>query len=70
MCELTGEDRVVLYLRHYLDLPEREIAAAIGQRPGTVKSRLHRAGARLRHVIDERYPGLRPEPAGVGERHD
>ncbi|MFN0146082.1 MAG: RNA polymerase sigma factor [Dehalococcoidia bacterium] len=60
MRELSEEDRVVLYLRWFLDLPEREIAAAIGKPPGTVKSRLHRAGARLRAVIEEQYPSLRP----------
>jgi DNA-directed RNA polymerase specialized sigma24 family protein len=30
-------------LRYYADLTEREIATAIGRRPGTVKSRLHEA---------------------------
>ena len=33
--------RVPLILRYYLDLSEKEIARAIGVRPGTVKSRLH-----------------------------
>jgi RNA polymerase sigma-70 factor (ECF subfamily) len=59
--ELPPDDRVVLYLRHFLDLPEREIAEAIGKRPGTVKSRLNRASGRLRGVIEERYPSLKPE---------
>lgn len=62
--ELREEDRVVLYLRHYLELPEREIAAVLDCAPGTVKSRLHRASARLREVIDARYPGLRPGSEG------
>lgn len=57
--ELPEADRVVLHLRYYLDLPEREIAAAIGKPPGTVKSRLHRAGRRLRHVIESNYPELK-----------
>lgn len=35
--------RVVVVLRYYADLTEREIATAIGRRPGTVKSRLHEA---------------------------
>jgi len=35
--------RVVVVLRYYADLSEREIATAIGRRPGTVKSRLHEA---------------------------
>jgi len=35
--------RVVVVLRYYADLTEREIATAVGRRPGTVKSRLHEA---------------------------
>jgi RNA polymerase sigma factor (sigma-70 family) len=58
--ELSRGDQEVLYLRYYLDLPEREIAEAIGQRPGTVKSRLSRAKRRLQSVIEQRYPFLRP----------
>lgn len=57
---LSPEDQAVLHLRYYLDLPEREIAEVIGQRPGTVKSRLSRAKERLRVVIEQRYPTLRP----------
>jgi RNA polymerase sigma-70 factor (ECF subfamily) len=56
--ELPEDDRVVLHLRYFLELPEREIAAAIGKPPGTVKSRLHRAGKRLRAVVETRYPQL------------
>lgn len=57
--ELSQDDRVILHLRYYLELPEREIAAVIGKPAGTVKSRLHRAGRRLRAVIEARYPELR-----------
>jgi len=64
--ELSEDDRVVLYLRYFLDLPEREIATVIGKAPGTVKSRLNRAGGRLRGVIETRYPGLRPAAEGGG----
>ena len=35
--------QVVVVLRYYGDLPERDIATAIARRPGTVKSRLHEA---------------------------
>jgi RNA polymerase sigma-70 factor, ECF subfamily len=35
--------RIVVVLRYYAELSEREIATAIGRRPGTVKSRLHEA---------------------------
>ena len=65
--ELPEDDRIVLYLRYFLELPEKEIATVIGKAPGTVKSRLHRAGGRLRDVIEERYPWLRP--AGEGGAH-
>jgi RNA polymerase sigma factor (sigma-70 family) len=40
--------RVPVVLRYYADLSEREIAQAIGRRPGTVKSRLHEARRRLK----------------------
>lgn len=56
--ELPIDDRVVLHLRYFLDLPEREIATTIGKPAGTVKSRLHRASARLRSVIETNYPQL------------
>lgn len=35
--------RVPVVLRYFAGLSEKEIAAAIGRRPGTVKSRLHEA---------------------------
>jgi len=56
--ELPLDDRVVLHLRYFLDLPEREIAATIGKPAGTVKSRLHRASMRLRELIERKYPQL------------
>ena len=34
------------------------MAVALAVRPGTVKSRLSRAAARLRTVVRERYPEL------------
>lgn len=57
---LSHDDQVVLYLRHFLDLPEREIATTIGKRPGTVKSRLSRARQRLRALVEASYPSLIP----------
>lgn len=58
IAELPEDDRVVLRLRYLLELPEREIAAAIRKPAGTVKSRLHRASKRLRAVVETRYPQL------------
>ena len=51
--------RVVIVLRYYADLSEREIATAIGRRPGTVKSRLHEARRQL-----ALHPSLLSQPAG------
>ena len=47
------EDRVVIAYRYFFDLSEAEMATALGVAPGTVKSRLSRALARLRAVMDE-----------------
>jgi RNA polymerase sigma-70 factor, ECF subfamily len=41
--DLPAHLRVVVVLRYYADLSEREIATAIGRPAGTVKSRLHEA---------------------------
>lgn len=48
---LPHRQRAVVVLRYYLDLSETEIAAAIGCRPGTVKSLASRALARLSKEI-------------------
>lgn len=54
--------RVVVVLRYYAQLTEREIAAVIHRRPGTVKSRLHDA-----KVILGSDPVLAMyEPVGAG----
>lgn len=45
---LGEEDRAVIAYRYFLDLSEAEMAALLGCRPGTVKSRLSRALGRLR----------------------
>lgn len=51
--KLSGNDQQVLLLRYALDLAESEIADALGVARGTVKSRLHRALARLREVVTD-----------------
>ena len=57
--ESLGErERTVLYLRYFLEMPERELAEYLSCAPGTVKSRIHRAMRRLRVVIAGRYPEL------------
>jgi RNA polymerase sigma-70 factor (ECF subfamily) len=54
--DLPAHLRVVVVLRYYADLSEREIAIAIRRQPGTVKSRLSEARRQL-----ARHPALRPE---------
>jgi RNA polymerase sigma factor (sigma-70 family) len=49
---LRPEDRLVIGCRYLLELSEAETAAALGKRPGTVKSRLSRALDRLREALD------------------
>lgn len=50
---LSEEHRLVLACRYVLELSEEETAAALDVRPGTVKSRLARALARLREEIGD-----------------
>lgn len=49
---LNEQDRVVIYCRYALELSEAEAAAVLGCARGTVKSRLHRALARLRERME------------------
>ena len=49
---LDERDRAVIACRFLLDLSERETAEALGCRPGTVKSRLSRALARMRGELE------------------
>ncbi len=48
MGQLTVDQRSVLMLSYYAELHEQEMATALRVRPGTVKSRLHRARQALR----------------------
>lgn len=48
LAQLSRDQRVVLVLRFYGDLTETAIADVLRCRPGTVKSRLHRALTELR----------------------
>jgi RNA polymerase sigma-70 factor (ECF subfamily) len=57
--DLPDALRVVVVLRYYADLSEREIATAIRRRPGTVKSRLNEARRRL--AADARLAGYGPD---------
>lgn len=51
LSRLPERDQQVIGCRYFLDLSEAEMAAVLGCAPGTVKSRLSRALARLRTVL-------------------
>jgi RNA polymerase sigma factor (sigma-70 family) len=53
LLQLKPRHRAAVFLRFYLDMSEVDIAEAIGCRPGTVKSMLHRALATLRESLDD-----------------
>ncbi|MEU8076503.1 sigma-70 family RNA polymerase sigma factor [Catellatospora citrea] len=50
---LRPRQRAAVFLRYYLDLPESEIAEALGCRLGTVKSLLHRSLATMKEFLGE-----------------
>lgn len=62
---LKPEDRLVIGLRYFEQLTEKEMADALGCRQGTVKSRLSRAMGRLRAELQTRS-ALHPEEAPQG----
>ncbi|MEO8322642.1 MAG: sigma-70 family RNA polymerase sigma factor, partial [Actinomycetota bacterium] len=49
--ELREDERLVISHRYLLEMSEAETAAALDCPPGTVKSRLSRAMARLRESL-------------------
>lgn len=49
---LDPDVRATVVLRYYADLSVTQVAAALGVPEGTVKSRLHRAAALLRHDLE------------------
>jgi RNA polymerase sigma-70 factor, ECF subfamily len=53
---LPAEQREVLILRYYHDLPEDDVARIIGCPKGTVKSRMHNALARLATLVRTEEP--------------
>ena len=53
LAELPYRQRAALVLRFYEDRPDSEIALALGCRPATVRSLVHRGLATLRKVIAE-----------------
>src|SRR5262245_18854674 len=62
---LSAEQRAVLVVHYYMDLPDAEAAEALGVPIGTMKSRLHRAMSALRAALEaeERRTAYVGEPA-------
>lgn len=56
--QLGRADQEVIYLRYFVELSVEETAQALQIAPGTVKSRLSRALARLRNRVEHDFPGL------------
>jgi len=54
LARLPSRRREAIVLRYWLDLPEREIAAAMGVSLGTVNSQLSRGLAALAQVLGDR----------------
>jgi RNA polymerase sigma-70 factor (sigma-E family) len=51
LARLSPRRRAALVLRFYADMPEAEIAEALGCRPATVRSLVHRGLAQLREIL-------------------
>jgi RNA polymerase sigma-70 factor (sigma-E family) len=52
LARLPARERIALVLRHYEGLSEAQIAEAMQCPPGTVKTLLHRGGARLKDQLE------------------
>ncbi len=66
---LPERDRQVIAARFFLELSEAEMAAVLRCRPGTVKSRISRALARLRSALGDQQgePLALPAQGGGGD---
>jgi RNA polymerase sigma-70 factor (sigma-E family) len=65
---LAPKQRSVVVLRHWEQMSTEETAAALGMSPGTVKSTLHRALARLREELENRAREARAQEREELER--
>ena len=66
LAALRPDERDVLLLFSWADLSYSEIADALGVELGTVRSRLSRARARVRELLDRSGEGVVETPATVG----
>jgi RNA polymerase sigma-70 factor (ECF subfamily) len=55
LSRLRPDERAVIVLHYMADLPLREVAATLGLREGTAKSRLHAGLRALRHDLEEEH---------------
>lgn len=64
--DLPAKERAAVTLRYLLDMDEKTVAETLGWPLGTLKTRLHRARARLRDILGEdlRMGAARGEQAG------
>ncbi len=65
---LPADFRVAVVLCDLEQLSYEEIAATLGIKVGTVRSRIHRGRVLLRQALAHRAPGLRPDEPGTA--HD
>ena len=62
---LPADQRAVIVLHFYLDLPLAETAASLGIPVGTAKSRINRAVSAMRAAVEaDARPGVVPLPGG------
>lgn len=55
---LPADERTLISLRYFMELPEKDVAEALQIPLGTCKSRLHRTLGRLREIIQHDFPDL------------
>ena len=59
MRSLSPDDRAILHLHYFLDLPIEEVARVFGISPGAAKTRVYRAAHRLRPGLELMEEDLR-----------
>jgi RNA polymerase sigma-70 factor (ECF subfamily) len=68
--ELPADFRVAVVLCDLEQLSYEEIAATLGIKVGTVRSRIHRGRVLLRQALAHRAPGSRPDEPGARPESD
>ena len=68
LARLPRQQRAVLVLRYFEDLPEAEIAALLGCSPGSVKTHAHRGLRTLRELLGGDWPQAQVNRMAAHER--